>query len=163
VSASAVTVRPVTREDDPFLEALFAESMGTLARGLAALPDGGAMLLGQMRRGQLESWREAYGEDGHAVVLVGAVPVGRVWTARLGRGEVRLVDIAVLEAWRGRGVGGEVLRRVLAEADAEGRSVVLHVAPGNPARRLYGRLGFVVVGGDEMHLRLERVTAASRE
>jgi len=43
---------------------------------------------------------------------------------------------------QGRGLGGEVLRRVLAEADAAGAAVRLSVLIGSDANRFYPRFGF---------------------
>ncbi|MEQ8817318.1 MAG: GNAT family N-acetyltransferase [Thalassobaculum sp.] len=46
------------------------------------------------------------------------------------------------EAVQGRGVGGAVLRRLIAEADAAGLPIRLGVLKGSPAARLYLRHGF---------------------
>lgn len=46
------------------------------------------------------------------------------------------------DAVQGRGVGGAVLRLLLAEADAAGKPVRLGVLKGSPAARLYERHGF---------------------
>lgn len=46
------------------------------------------------------------------------------------------------EAVQGRGIGGAVLRLLLAETDAAGRPVRLGVLKGSPAARLYQRHGF---------------------
>lgn len=47
------------------------------------------------------------------------------------------------DAVQGRGIGGAVLRLLLAEADAAERPVRLGVLKGSPASRLYQRHGFV--------------------
>ena len=52
-----------------------------------------------------------------------------------------LLMIGVEASLRGRGIGGALARRCLAET---GTGVKLHVEPGNPARHLYERLGFRV-------------------
>ena len=44
---------------------------------------------------------------------------------------------------QGRGLGGEVLRRLLAEADAAGAAVRLSVLVESDANRFYPRYGFV--------------------
>jgi len=58
--------------------------------------------------------------------------------------EIHLLNVAVHPARRGRGLGRELVERVLQEASSAGaRTVLLEVRAGNrPARRLYGRLGF---------------------
>lgn len=47
------------------------------------------------------------------------------------------------DGFQGRGLGGAVLRLLLAEADAAGKAVRLGVLKGSPAARLYQRHGFV--------------------
>ena len=50
-----------------------------------------------------------------------------------------LLFVSVLPETRGQGIGGELVRRSLAECPGE---VKLHVEYDNPAKRLYERLGF---------------------
>jgi len=44
--------------------------------------------------------------------------------------------------FRGRGIGSRLLKDLLRRADSIGKPVTLEVMHGNPARRLYLRLGF---------------------
>lgn len=62
-----------------------------------------------------------------------------------GQQDLRIVDIALLPPWRARGIGGALIAAVAKIAAAAGRTASIHVEFNNPARRLYGRLGFVVV------------------
>jgi ribosomal protein S18 acetylase RimI-like enzyme len=90
-------------------------------------------------------WDEASGE-----------PVGAAWL-RLLTGDAKgygyvgddtpEVAIAVLPGHRGRGLGDRLLRELLAAAAGAFASVSLSVRTDNPARRLYERTGFRVVGG----------------
>lgn len=50
-----------------------------------------------------------------------------------------LLFVSVLPETRGRGIGGELIKRSIAECDG---NVKLHVEHDNPAKRLYERLGF---------------------
>jgi ribosomal protein S18 acetylase RimI-like enzyme len=72
-------------------------------------------------------------------------PVGRLWTAR-DAGSVVVLDISVIAELRGQGLGTECLRRVQRQAVADRLAVDLQVVVGNPAQRLYERLGFSKVG-----------------
>ena len=61
--------------------------------------------------------------------------------------EEELLLIAVLPELRGRGIGGTLLRRVIAEARARGATrLFLEMREGNPAESLYRRHGFTPVG-----------------
>ena len=68
-------------------------------------------------------------------------PVGRLYLC-LGREELRLMDIALLDGWRQQGLGRALLSAVIELAEARSLDLTLHVEPGNPARLWYQRLGF---------------------
>jgi ribosomal protein S18 acetylase RimI-like enzyme len=74
--------------------------------------------------------------DGHP-----PTPIGRLYIDRWAD-QIRLVDIAILPAHRGRGVGGALLQSIMDEARALGVAVTIHVEATNPALSLYRRLGF---------------------
>src|SRR4051794_1727725 len=57
------------------------------------------------------------------------------------------VSIGVADTVRGQGVGGALMRALIAEADARRVGLCLNVRETNPARRLYERLGFNYVPG----------------
>lgn len=69
--------------------------------------------------------------------------VGAVVTNRTGMSgyipENILVYIAVDPNQRGKGTGKALMERVIDTVDGD---IALHVEPGNPAKRLYERLGF---------------------
>jgi ribosomal protein S18 acetylase RimI-like enzyme len=102
------------------------------------------------------SWyREHYADASFDVVVVGGEPAGRFYVHR-GESEIRIVDIALLREHRGNGIGTSLLRELLAEADAAGKSVTIHVERLNPALRLYERLGFSIAEDKGIYLFLER-------
>ena len=75
--------------------------------------------------------------------LAGAVTIDV--TAAAGRGHLRWFIVA--DAWRGRGLGAELLARALAGADARDcpHLYLTTFAGLDPARRLYERFGFELV------------------
>jgi ribosomal protein S18 acetylase RimI-like enzyme len=103
-----------------------------------------------------DAWyREHYASASFDVILVDGEPAGRLYVLRRDA-EIRIVDIALLPEQRGSGVGTSLLRELLAEADAAGKSVAIHVERMNPALRLYERLGFSVAEDKGVYLFLER-------
>lgn len=88
--------------------------------------------------------------------------IGAVWV-RLVKGFGYLDDatpelvLVVEEPFRGRGIGAELLRRMLLQAADEGMErLSLSVQRANPARRLYLRMGFETVrshGGEDIMCR----------
>ena len=79
------------------------------------------------------------------VIEVDGERAGRLYVFR-GAEEIRIVDIALAPKFRGRGIGTGLLRALMDEAGASGRSLSIHVEMNNPARRLYERLGFEPAG-----------------
>ncbi len=86
-------------------------------------------------------YQEHYVGASFDVILVDGVPAGRLYVHRRER-EIRLVDIAFLPEFRNRGLGTRLLRDLLAESEAAGMPLTIHVEKFNPAMRLYQRLGF---------------------
>ena len=62
-----------------------------------------------------------------------------------------LANLQILPEAQGRGLGTAIIGTLLAQASASGTSVTLQVLKVNPARHLYERLGFVIVGETTTH------------
>jgi ribosomal protein S18 acetylase RimI-like enzyme len=82
-------------------------------------------------------------------------PVGAAWI-RLLIGNEKMMSrvndaipelaIAVLPAYLGSGIGTQLLKHVLEAAKKRYSAVALSVRATNPAKRLYERMGFVILG-----------------
>jgi GNAT superfamily N-acetyltransferase len=55
------------------------------------------------------------------------------------------LSIAVMPEFRGRGCGSALMRSMCAHCDANEIDLSLNCHPGNPAHRLYERMGFQVI------------------
>jgi len=75
--------------------------------------------------------------------------------------EIRLVDINLLPGFRNRGIGCALLQDLIDESEHSNKPVSLQVMQGNPALRLYARLGFTAVGGEGVYRRMERQPSPS--
>jgi ribosomal protein S18 acetylase RimI-like enzyme len=150
-----VELRPATADDDAFLLAVYAS---TREQELAVVPWDAATkdaFLRMQFAAQHSHYRERFPGASFDVVMVGGVPAGRLYVDRRDA-EIVIVDIALLPAHRGRGIGTALLTAILDEAERTGRPVSLHVERENPARSLYDRLGFVQVAEQGVHLLLMR-------
>lgn len=139
---TGLTFRPIRPEDHDFLHRLYAS---TREEELATVVDWTAEQKAAFVRQQFEAqhhhYQTYYPEASFDLVLLDGEPVGRLYVARWTR-EIRLVDIALAPAARGRGLGTALLRDLLAEGERSGKAVSIHVERFNPALRLYRRLGF---------------------
>lgn len=89
------------------------------------------------------------------LIWLGDERAGRLMTAA-SEEAVRVVDIALLGAYRNQGIGTQVLKEACRQASEANLPVRLTVRNDNRARRLYERLGFAEVGRDEMNAYMER-------
>jgi len=86
------------------------------------------------------------------IALSGQRRVGAAWARMLPESDpgygfvdptIPEMSLAVVQAWRGRGVGTRLLNVLIANAREQGlASLSLSVEPDNGARRLYERAGF---------------------
>lgn len=108
----------------------------------------------QQFRAQDQYYRANYANATYQVILVDGQPAGRLYVARW-PDEIRIMDIALLPPFRGRGVGKRLLGDLQAEATAAGKPLRIHVERFNPALSLYARLGFRLVEDRGVYLFLE--------
>jgi ribosomal protein S18 acetylase RimI-like enzyme len=148
-----VTLRASTPADDDFLTRVFASTRAAELAQLAGHPELAAAFVASQSSLQRQAYADRHPSSAFAIVEVDGAPAGRLFVAREDT-QLRLVDIALLEEFRGAGVGELVLRGLLSEATADRLAVSLEVGVGNPAAKLYRRLGFVVEASTEVHERM---------
>ncbi len=132
-----VSLRPVEPADEGFLLGLYATTRAD-ELALTNWTDGQkAAFVRHQFDAQTNHYREHYPTATFDVILVDGEPAGRLYVDRWSE-ETRIMDVALLPEWRGRGIGGELIQQI----QTEGRDVSVHVERFNPAQRLYERLGF---------------------
>lgn len=152
--ARPVTLRRARQDDLPLLRRVYAS---TRHEDLASVDWNDAQrawFVDMQFDLQARAYAQAYPEAQHQVVLCAGQTVGRLIVDHTSD-PIRLIDIALLPDHRNAGIGSELLRRLLDEATAAGKSVVLHVARSNPTAALYQRLGFVVSAWDDVYLEMQ--------
>lgn len=158
-----VRLRPAADADEPLLFAVYAASR---AAELAPVPwsdEQKLAFLTQQHEAQSSAYRTQHPEGQFLVVeSPDGRPIGRLYLARLDGGEIRVLDVALLPEWCGRGIGTTLLNDVIATADREGVVVTLHVELWNPAIRLYERLGFREAARTDVYARMERLPVGTR-
>src|SRR3954454_6237190 len=141
----SLSLRPITPADLPFLLRVYAS---TREEEMAMVVDWTPEQKDAFVRSQFEAqhgwYQDHYQGARFDVILVDGVPAGRLYVHRR-ESEIRLVDITLLPEFRGGGTGSALLRDLLAEGEAAGKRVTIHVEVFNPAMRLYERLGFLPV------------------
>ena len=146
-----IKLRPEQPGDQQFLFALYAS---TRAKELEHVPWSESQkkdFLNMQFNAQSTHYHQHYPDAAYQIILSGQQPIGRLYVDR-GLNEVHVIDIALLPEFRGGGIGGDLLRRLLVEAAEKQEAVQIFVERENPARRLYTRLGFRVVEDKGVYL-----------
>lgn len=151
----AIALRPATPEDQPFLLRVYASTREQELARVPFTPEQKHAFIAQQFEAQSVHYARHYGDASFDVVDVDGVPAGRLIVSRWEQ-ELRIVDIALLEEFRGGGIGTRLLEPLLAEADAAGKRISIHVERENPAQRLYARLGFAPVADEGVYQLWER-------
>jgi ribosomal protein S18 acetylase RimI-like enzyme len=138
-------LRPVTDGDRGFLLELYA-STREVELAQVDWPDGArdAFVEHQFSAQDLH-YRSNYPGATLDVIEVDGERAGRLYVHR-GEDDIRIMDIALAPAFRGRGIGTALIEELIEEARSSGRSLSIHVEMQNPARALYERLGFAPAG-----------------
>jgi ribosomal protein S18 acetylase RimI-like enzyme len=153
-----ISLRTETPEDEPFLRRLIVETIAA-SLGASSWPEPmRTPLLEIQYSARRQSVRGNSPNGDSQLILVDGESAGWLYRAEL-PDEIRLVEIMVADAHRGKGVGTAVLSTVLSEAQEKSKPVRLSVDLRNSgAFRLYERLGFRRVAGDELQHVMEKQT-----
>jgi ribosomal protein S18 acetylase RimI-like enzyme len=153
LAAAGVSLRLARPGDEPFLRALFRELRWDEFAPLGWPDAERTRFIDTQFDFQRLGYQTAFPAAECYLVEHAGVPIGKFEIDRPPGRMAHVVDIALVAASRGRGIG-EALLRLLQDDAPQG--VCLEVEHGNPARRLYARLGFVDVPPEDDLPRLSR-------
>lgn len=150
-----ISLRPYRPDDQDFLFRLYATTrLHEIAPLGWSAAEQEAFL--RMQFTAQQRWHElSYSGAEHQIIEQDSAPIGRLLVLRR-PDAVRLVDISLLTEFRGKGIGGRLIRELIEECDRDKLPLRLQVLKNNPALRLYERLGFTKTGEDQMYIQMER-------
>jgi GNAT superfamily N-acetyltransferase len=155
------SVRGALPEDEDFLWRLY---VSTRVEELAAFgwpPEQQQAFLRMQYRARRGSYEAAYPQAEHSILVENGAPIGAMIVDRNAR-EIRLVDIALLPEHRNRGYGEREVADLIREAESLAIPLRLSVLRGNPAQRLYARLGLVLKSADAMYIEMEYTSGGGK-
>jgi GNAT superfamily N-acetyltransferase len=136
---SIVRLRPATGVDYDFARRVHHGGMRWIAERLFGPWDAAA---------QDEKFKRQFVLDEVRIIVAGGGDVGYLQLG-LGDDELLLRELHIDAPFQNRGIGTEILRRLLTEAKAAGKPMVVAVVKLNPACALYERCGFRTFREDE--------------
>ena len=88
------------------------------------------------------------------IIVSNGEKIGFVNGKNLDDGSYEQGNLCILPNWQGKGIGTEILQKVISEHSNQ--TIKLRVFKQNPAKNLYEKLGFEVVGETKSHFLMER-------
>jgi len=141
VAPGAVTLRPAAPADYHFMRRLYESTREEEMKQFPFDELRKKDFLDQQFAAQYQHYQLHYPTCERNIIMHGDEPIGRLWIDEW-KDQIRLVDIALMEGWRGSGIGSALVRDVLARGAKAGKPVTIHVETFNPAMRMYQRMGF---------------------
>lgn len=138
-------LRTATPDDEHWQRAIYASTRADELALTGWPPAECEAFVLQQHRAQQQHYQRHFPGSVCQLILVGDAVAGRLWVdARPDR--LQVLDIALLPAYRGQGLGTRCLQALAAQGERNGLALGIHVELHNPARRLYERLGFLPDG-----------------
>lgn len=95
----------------------------------------------QQFEAQHNYYQQVYNEATFEIIIVDNEPAGRLYLFESPK-QIRIVDIALLQLYRNKGIGSKILQNLIDKTESESKILSIHVECYNPALNLYKRLGF---------------------
>lgn len=143
-AALGVSYRDFTDDDLPFVSELYASTRREELAATGWPPELQASFLAQQAAAQHSHYSLHYADAEWLIIERDAKAIGRLYL-RETPGSLRIVDISLVPDSRGQGIGSAILADILDHARDSASEVTIHVERNNPARSLYGRLGFETI------------------
>jgi GNAT superfamily N-acetyltransferase len=139
-----ITLRPARDQDFNFCAALYFAGMESII-----------CELNLDRLAQSASFRQLWELTQVRIIVVDGTDIG--WLQSSTRGDsLFLGQLFVDASVQRRGIGTEVIQRLITEAARAGQAVTLGVVKINPALRLYERMGFRITHEDDRKFYMRR-------
>ena len=149
-----VEFRIIGNDDDEFLFQLYASTREwEMAHAIMSEGDKDHFLRGQFKL-QSQSYATNFIGAVHRIIQLDKLDIGRLIVNRADD-HLRIIDLSILSAYRGRGIGTDILRSLLNEAHGGKVPARLHVIKDSPAMRLYTRHGFVPINDRGHYFEME--------
>jgi ribosomal protein S18 acetylase RimI-like enzyme len=153
-TAGSLRCRPERPGDEAFLREVYASTRQEELDLTNWSHEQRQVFLDSQFKAMRSGYASQFPEGEFSLILLGEQPIGRMVVDR-GEAELRLVDIALLPAYRGRGIGTFYLKSLASEAALAQKPLRLHVFKGSRPWRLYERLGFMKIEEDGPYEQLE--------
>jgi len=146
-----ITLRPATADDFPFCEATYFTEMDQIMTEL-----------GMDKARHRATFKAGWSAAQVQIIQLKGRDIG--WMQTWPEPDSLYLSQLFIEApFQNRGLGAQVITRLLRQTDAQGVPTTLSVVKSNPARRLYERHGFRLTHEDERKFYMRREVGGGGE
>lgn len=138
---SDITFKAMSNDDMAFLSELYRTTRWDEVLQIAWDDEQRKAFLHQQFTAQHQHYLSHYPHAEKLLIMRAEEPIGRIYVDR-DEVSICLIDVALLPAYKHRGIGTALLRELLTEAQQQNKKVVIHVENFNPAYRWYVKHGF---------------------
>ena len=149
-----IELRPTTGVDLPTLLDIYAHTRQEEMAQTDWSAERQAQFLKNQFMAQLRHYKKQFPDAHFQIMHWQDQVIGRL-TWRLQTDFLHLIDISLLPAFRSQGLGGKIIRHLQSLAREKACPFKLMVEVGNPALRLYERLGFRVTGNEGIYFTMQ--------
>jgi ribosomal protein S18 acetylase RimI-like enzyme len=139
-----LSYRMTTDADLPVLTKIYASTRTDEVAQTGWPPQQQRAFLQMQFEAQHKHYRDHYPDAAWLLITQGVTPVGRLYLEDWPN-QLRIIDVALLSEFRGKGWGQAILRDLMDATAPTNRAVSIHVEKNNPAMSLYLRLGFEAI------------------
>lgn len=137
----ALRLREETAHDLELLQSLYASTRSEELALSGWPPAQQQAFIEQQFKAQRSHYHQHYAGAAFFVIEHAGTSIGRLYL-HWGAEELRLMEITLLPAWRGRGIARQLMQQMIDWSAERALPITLHVEPFNPAHAWYRRLGF---------------------
>jgi GNAT superfamily N-acetyltransferase len=141
IDLSGINLRPITEKDRQFLCKVYISSREEEIGIRDWEEKERTEFLQSQFNMQHTYYMKSYKNPSFDIVLLGNVPIGRLYVERNEK-EIRIIDISLLKEYRGFGIGRELINCLIEESKNKNIELTLHVEYYNFAKQWYERIGF---------------------
>ena len=151
-----ISLRPAIDGDREFLYRVYASTRQEEMAVVAWTADQKEEFLRMQFEAQHRYYHQQFLEARFDIVELNGRMAGRLYVEER-PDEIRIIDIALLDEYRGRGIGSRLMDEILARGQALALPVRIHVEKNNRALGLYHRLCFCEIEDQGVYYLMEWV------
>lgn len=138
---SDITFKAMSDDDMAFLSDLYRTTRWEEVQQAPWDDDERTAFLHQQFIAQHKHYKTHYPNAEKLLIIKNGERIGRIYVDR-DAVSICLIDVALLPAYKHRGIGTQLLKELLTEAQEQQKKVVIHVENFNPAYAWYVKHGF---------------------